>query len=390
MAVNLTDTAITKATADAKTKNSRIELIDAGCEGLHLRITPAGKRTWSLYCRDQAGRLRRYTLGSHPQMGISEARTVARTNKDAIQLQGADPTAARREARKTKTSMTLAELIAEYEQKANKPEKSWRENKRRIESVFKSLLTKSAKDLRKEDFLHVTDLHKAKTSAFNAVSYLRTILKWGHERKYVDASTITLKTGFKPKPRNRSLSHEELRLVLKSINKSENPYWQMMYFLLLTMARKEEASKAKWADINFESKTWQLWNTKNGKDFVIFLSPQALALLHQMRAKNPANEGYVFCNKKAGKLTNWDRETKKLFTDSGTHSWHRHDLRRTSATIAGQVFGIPPYVIKSALNHKDLLNSEESIYNLSRYETDVRELVDKIGLHYEKIILNNL
>lgn len=389
MTVNITDTAITKATADAKTKNSRIELIDAGCEGLHLRITPSGKRTWSLYCRDQAGRLRRYTLGSHPQMGISEARTVARTNKDAVQLKGADPTAARRQARNAKLGMTLADLICEYEQNGNKPEKSWRENKRRIETVFKPLLSRKVKELQQEDYIKIVDVYKAKYSAAAAVRYIRPILKWANIRKYVDKSVIEISTDIKVKKRNRNLSSEELQLVLKSIGNSTNPYWQAMHFLLLTLARKEEVAKAKWADINFSAKTWQLHNTKNGEDFEVLLSPQALELLHKRRTLNPAGEGYVFCNKNGGKLTNWDRETKKLFTDSGTHSWHRHDLRRTSATIAGKVFGMPPYVIKSALNHKDLLNSEESIYNLSRYETDVRELVDKIGLHYEKIILNN-
>ena len=276
MAVKLTDTAITKATADAKTKKTRIELIDAGCESLRLRITPKGKRTWSLCCRDQAGEMRRYTLGSHPQMGISDARTLARRNKDAVQFQGADPTAARREARKAKPSMTLAQLIEEYEQKAEKPKKSWQENKMRIEVVFKPLLFKVVKELKLEDFIEITDVYKAKYSAAAAVRYIRPILKWANTRKYVDKSVIEIKTDTKVNKRNRKLSNEELRLVLRSIGNSTNPYWQAMFFLLLTLTRKEEASKAKWADINFSSKTWQLHNTKNGEDFEVLLSPQAL------------------------------------------------------------------------------------------------------------------
>jgi hypothetical protein len=72
MPVRLTETAINGATREVAERTRR-DLTDAACPGLRLRLTPAGAAGWVLACRDRLGRIRRFPLGTFPDMGISEA-----------------------------------------------------------------------------------------------------------------------------------------------------------------------------------------------------------------------------------------------------------------------------------------------------------------------------
>jgi hypothetical protein len=99
MPVTLTETAITKATKDAAASGTRLELADAGCPGLRLRIAPAGRRVWVLACRDRHGRMRRFPVGDYTDMGIAEARTEARALRVRVRDEGADPVNDRRRDR---------------------------------------------------------------------------------------------------------------------------------------------------------------------------------------------------------------------------------------------------------------------------------------------------
>jgi integrase len=58
----------------------------------------------------------------------------------------------------------------------------------------------------------------------------------------------------------------------------------------------------------------------------------------------------VFPSARGGLLSNWDRVTKALHEASGTSGWHRHDLRRTVATMLGDL-GFVPHVISVVLGH---------------------------------------
>ena len=71
MPVRLTETAINRATREVAERTRR-DLTDAACPGLRLRLTPAGAAGCVLACRDRLGRIRRFPLGTFPDMGISE------------------------------------------------------------------------------------------------------------------------------------------------------------------------------------------------------------------------------------------------------------------------------------------------------------------------------
>jgi integrase len=106
------------------------------------------------------------------------------------------------------------------------------------------------------------------------------------------------------------------------------------------------------------------------------LSRQAIALL---RALDPGAAGaLVFRTFAGGPISNWDRETKILQEASGTQGWTRHDLRRTRATMLGEM-GELPDIIEAALNHVSIHSPLAATYNRSRNRPQVASALQRVA-----------
>ena len=86
----------------------------------------------------------------------------------------------------------------------------------------------------------------------------------------------------------------------------------------------------------------------------------------------------IFTTETGTPLGNWDRAGKWFQTASGTTGWHRHDLRRSAATLMGEL-GTDPHVIEAALGHVTLHSGLASIYNRSRYRQQVAEALQRLA-----------
>ena len=58
--------------------------------------------------------------------------------------------------------------------------------------------------------------------------------------------------------RNRVLTDEELKRVLPVLRAGKPPHAFVMLFILLTLARREEAAGATWAEIDLDAGTWTI------------------------------------------------------------------------------------------------------------------------------------
>jgi integrase len=181
-----------------------------------------------------------------------------------------------------------------------------------------------------------------------------------------------------------------------------------MRFLLLTLARREEVTAATWRDVNLDAPawddlpaeakkrwveegkvqiiaTWTIHDTKNGQPHIVPLSRQAIALLrhrlpkdkHDRPTKLPA-DALLFTTGSGGALMNWDRETKVLMEASGTEGWTRHDLRRSGATMLGEM-GELPDIIEASLNHVAIRSQLAATYNRSRYRPQVAAALQRLA-----------
>jgi hypothetical protein len=126
--------------------------------------------------------MRRFTLGSYPEIGLSEARKAARALHHRVKFEEADPVRDRRRqralaGRPEAETGTLAALLSHYEMRAGKDLKSWLDGRRRIESVFRPLLKLPLQSVQVSDLQIAADKHAAVSSASAAVRYLRPILK---------------------------------------------------------------------------------------------------------------------------------------------------------------------------------------------------------------------
>ena len=396
MAVHLTDSAIAKASREAWASGKRGDLADAAHPGLRLRLTPPsrrsaeGSKTWMLCCRDREGRMRRFPLGAYPDIGISKARERAKALHVRVRQEGADPIAERRRERAAGAAAkagvgTLNALLSVYTDQRGATLKSWTASRKRVELVFGALLTRPLGALKATDFQIVADSYPSSQSGAFAVRSLRPVLRWGARRGYAALELADLHQPATTVRRKRILSKDELAALLPVLIRSKRPYAQCMRFLLLTLARREEACAARWRDISLAGAKWIIRDTKNGEPHVVPLSRQAVSMLRLQTGRGifgetikPRPDDFVFRTKSGKRLRGWDREAKKVMADSDTSGWTRHDLRRTAATMLGEL-GETPDIIEAALNHVAIRSPLAANYNRSRYRPQVAAALQRLA-----------
>ncbi len=403
--VKLTDAAIRKIIADAAT-GVRTELTDAATPGLKVRAAKNGRAAWSIKLRDYTGAQVRVTLGEYPYLGIADARRKAAVTRYQIQQEGKNPTAEKRAARQKvagPAEMTLTGLLDEFTRVVKHDSQTWPAYYHRIEIVFTPLLNKPASSLTLADLQRRADSYPALGTASRAVAYLRPVLKWGAARDYVDFKTTLVSP---PRPtirRERFLTADELKSLVTVLRGEAGPVGKKaayghhrtaLLMILYTATRLNEVCGATWAEFDLDPTdgshpTWTIpasrikdtrrASSKSGKkraSHVLPLPPQVLTFIKASRPETWRPGDLVFPNEAGGVLDNWDRVTKYLFNVTGTSGWTRHDLRRTAATMLGEM-GTPPHVIESVLNHATIHSSLADTYNRSRYLTEVGEALQK-------------
>ncbi len=144
-----------------------------------------------------------------------------------------------------------------------------------------------------------------------------------------------------------------------------------MRFLPMTCKRLDEVCPAKWKDIDFERGVRTKYDVKDIlgriRDQHLPLSPDILAFLKSFSTPNKiGSDEMIFPNSVGGKLGNWDRFQKMLMRSTDTSDWHRHDLRRTGATIMFEM-DIGASTIDHILGHINPLKSENVSASAPRY-----------------------
>ena len=388
MSVRMTETAI-QAAGKKVAVLGRMDLSDAVLPGLRLRLTAAGSRTWVLACRDSLGRMRRFTLGDYPTMGIADAREAARGMRAEVR-KGADPVAESKRQRAIGRQArdgigTLSALLDMYAEQKGGRLKSWVECRRRVDSVFAPFLNQPIATLKAGNLQLHADGWRAKQSAAAAVRYLRPVLKWAAHRGYCATDLAVIVPPATVGRRKRILARDELAALLPVLRASSRPYAAALRFMLLTLTRRQETVLARWRSVDMQARTWTINETKNGEPHTVPLSRQAMDLLRSRlpagdtgNHKRPDPSALIFATSTGAPLGNWDRATKSLQHASGTTGWTRHDLRRTGATMLGEM-GELPDIIEAALNHVSIRSPLAATYNRSRYRPQVSVALQRLA-----------
>jgi Arm domain-containing DNA-binding protein len=104
----------------------------ANVPGFGIRVSTAGRRVWFLLYRVN-GKLKRHTLGTNPPMGLDAARQAGRRQLLGVQVDEADPQAAKKARRSADTFDALAERYIEDYAKPHKA--TWDEDARQIRTM---------------------------------------------------------------------------------------------------------------------------------------------------------------------------------------------------------------------------------------------------------------
>jgi len=194
--------------------------------------------------------------------------------------------------------------------------------------------------------------------------------------------------------RDRVLSQEELAEVWGALG--DDHVSDIIRLLVLTGQRRDEITKLRWSEIDFEKALLTLppARTKNKRTHELPLSPQALAILQRWAATSKGNgkvnDGMVF------EPVGWDIRKKKLdkaiLANQGGKPmphWTLHDLRRTAATGLAEL-GVLPHVIECILNHLSGFRAGvAAIYNRNRYVPEMREALCKWADYIEGLAANS-
>lgn len=430
------------------TTKKRIEIRDMTVTGLVLRITPKNIKSFSLHTRTTSGDKVQITIGRYPVVSLKDARAIAMNHLANIK-RGHDPREQTRlaKAHAEAHSLTLNQLLDESQPVFGLTRSMWRCNNRfgrkkpearaAIENVFAPLLQKPLGKLSVSDFSKAMKQYKPKKpkagkttangAASRALNYLRPVFDWAScrgrfskenagrdpELKLPDLSKIQDPSIDDPTlefKRERVLSQDELVAVMPllvypaplGLRQELDPrddYGPIAFrFLFLTLSRVEEVSEARRKDFDLRAGTWTKFvktrrkpgarGSAERRQVTVPLSDDATALLLSLPSfVEGGPEDLVFPSSSGGRLCNWNRTQESIDEASGTSGWHRHDLRRTAATLLKQL-GIAPAIIDTLLCHLNPLNREQVSSAAVNYIIDTKILREAID--HEQVAVNML
>jgi integrase len=415
----------------------RVKFYDRKCPGLYVSITTAGLATFSFKFTDPAtGKQRTGWLGVYN----SETFTVehARSRVYGLKAKGGKAVAEtlrQHRAQKAKQGKTVDEIIEErIEWMKTLVRKPDREMRPRIETwgtvashlrrfISPRLGKKIASEVTKHDIATLSnDLVAGKLgvpSVANARHMRRAasgLFNWAAEagRDYVTASPCVNLPKLDPEhPRTRVLSEDEIRIFWHGLDRDDLPWDRKtrlaLKFELVTMLRSGEllaAHRDELFDLYGEHPRFDVPLKRVKKRRVIQQPLSDLAVEIIREAFSDDKQQYVFAsplgdmpmNRKVmavalrGTRHKGKVKTLGICALLGLRRFTPHDLRRTAATLAGDL-GFDDAWIAKCLDHAASRKQEQivpsvtgKVYNHSKRMKEKRAVLDGVAAELRRII----
>src|SRR6516165_2712820 len=255
---------------------TQTDYFDEQVSGLALRVAE-GHKAWSFHFTSPGnGKRARLTFGSYPATSLGAARTRA-TEAKALVEAGKDP-------RSTEAD-TLQGICEEYLRREGKRLRSLDWRKGVLERhVHPTLGHRPIAEIQRSEIVRLLDKiedRSGATMADRTLAVIRKIMNW-HASRSADFRSPIVKGMARTKPselaRERVLTDDELRKVWAVNN---GVFGRFVRFLLLTGARRNEASEMTWAEIDGGDWTLPAARNKTKVDLVRPLSKAAQAIVEE-------------------------------------------------------------------------------------------------------------
>lgn len=348
----------TKAVLDAlplPAAGQRVAYRDVKTNGLQIRVTSTGVKTFCVFRRVKAGNPERVTLGRYPDMSIEQARREsARIN--ALIVEGINPNS---DARALKTETTLQELFDEFVKHRRNRRGAYLSEKTKCsyQYDFNLYLSKwSNRQLSKfkdTDFakLHTEIGKEHPTTANRVMALASSLFGYAAERKLFKGANPA--HGIKKFPetkRDRFLQSDELPAFFKALAEEPNDTLRDYFLIsLLTGARRSNVLEMQWKQIHLDRAEWRIPTTKNGEPQTVTLTPEVIEIL---RARQDCDPMWVFPGTGVtGHLVEPKKAWKRVLDRAGIADLRIHDLRRTLGSWQAKT-GASLVIVGKSLNHK--------------------------------------
>jgi integrase len=382
---------LTKSAIDAlPIAKSDVVYWDSGCPGFGVKVTPKGRKVFVvLYRTGGAGsKLRKYTIGPYGRVTLHQAR-VAAQRVFAAKLEGRDPAAEKREAKRRVVADRVEDLLETFIVQRLSQNRSGGEIARLLRrEVGKAWTGKSIHEISKRDVVEVIsaiEQRGAPVAANKTLKSLKTFLRWCVGRAILDQSPAEgVPQPSKEVARDRVLDDEELAQVILAARKIGEPYGGIVELLALTGQRREEVARLSWEELELQHRVWTIpkSRTKNAKVHVVHLSDQSMGALTSLDQRGP----FVFSLMGTKPFQGFSRAKSLLDQLSGVTQWRLHDLRRTCVSGMARL-GIAPHIADKILNHQaGTISGVAAVYQRHEFLAERRAALDLWGAHIGNLL----
>ena len=385
-----------KDVENAKAKSKQYTLSDGG--GLALMVNTQGGKYWHFnYYQPHTKKRRLISIGTFPQITLSQAR-AKREEFKALITQGIDPQEDRQQQARDKAKQTentfkaISERWYAYRQTKERFSESYAISTKRI--IKNYLLPNFADKL----LSSITAREVIETlEPLQAVGKLRTlhdiiktlnhIANYALHREIIPFNPFAkLSVEFdKPRPEHMAtIRPEELPKLLQAFKQTNLTPRVKMAFLwqLLTLSRPAETVKAKFEDVDINSRIWAYYvskgrlETEKGRIHKVTLNSQAIKLLDYCKAFN--NSDYLFPSTQSKKeyITSVT-VINALYQMGYKGQMTAHGFRSIASTFLNEQ-GYNKELIEIALSHIDKDRARKA-YNRAEYIERRAEMLQAWG-----------
>jgi integrase len=366
----------------AKTTAGRVEIRDAGCRGLVLRVTKPGVKSWSFrYRAPGGGAVSRATIGRYPDVGLGAARLAADAMRAKVAA-GGNPVVEKRRERAEVGTRSFEHLAKRYmDEYAKRRKRSHHKDEQNLRlHVLPKWKKRDYRTIRRADVIALVEamITAGKPVAANRVqSLIATVFSFALDNDLIGAHPCArLKQRGIEKPGDRVLSDAEIKSFWDGIVAPEfattgeaNRVGYALRLALLLAPRAGELAGLRRAELeNIDSSEGAAWvipgaRTKNGRDHLLPLPSLARETILHLLTLIPLDQqfllptrakrgGHVRSNSLTeimGRFGGW------LAKEGRPESWQidapsPHDLRRTVETRLAAI-GVPKEHRDRVLNH---------------------------------------
>jgi integrase len=363
--------------------------------GLQLWVMPTGGKYWRLRYRinkHEGDRIKRRegiaSFGAYPEVGLEQARELARKARDTIKKAVRPREAKAKKERElaeeaSRTFESVARLwLAEQAQKLKARTQAQRVSVLERD-VFPAIGRLPVGSVSPPEILAVLKSVHARTPTIAAVAArtISSIYRYAVANLIVDTDPTWALRGALSVPKvqhARPFDKREIARFMQRLEQSqaEQSSKMALMFMLRTTCRTQEILDAQWTEIDWEDRLWRIPHTrmKSAVDHVVPLASQALTLLEQIRCISGEGK-YLFPSsarqdQPMSRGVLWYVVRRLGYEDHSPHS-----VRATFSTIMNEL-GHRADLIERSLAHGPR-DQTRATYNWAQWLPERRKLMQQ-------------